>query len=193
MTQKYEILVPSTTVGATQMHILKSKRLNLRQLRLEDAGFMVRLMNSPDWLTNIGDRNIHSTANAHSYLLEGPLWSYATHGFGLYLVSIAESNTPIGICGLLKRDTLNLPDVGIALHPDYFGQGYALEIFKATVDYAHEKLGYAELYAITSENNYKTIKLLEKAGFKLHTESYITESSESLCLFHHSVVVQQPV
>jgi [ribosomal protein S5]-alanine N-acetyltransferase len=99
------------------MHIiLETERLILRKLTLDDAAFMVKLLNTPTWLQFIGDRNVHSIEDAENYLKNGTLKSYQEHGFGFYAViekakTSDRSNKTIGICGLIKRDSL--PDIDI--------------------------------------------------------------------------------
>lgn len=144
--------------------ILDTERLFLRALTEEDAPFIVELVNTPGWLNYIGDKKIHTTQQAIQYLQEGPLKSYKNHGFGLWLVELKNTSTPIGMCGLLKRDYLPAPDIGFAFLPAYSGKGYAFEIAGATLRYAKESLGIKVLQAITLPTNERSIKLLERIG-----------------------------
>jgi len=146
--------------------ILQTKRLLLRELNLNDSPFIVKLLNSPSWLKYIGDRGVKSEEDAKVYLQNGPLLSYEKHGFGLYLVELLSSKVPIGMCGILKRDSLEHPDLGFAFLSEYTGQGYAFEIANATVSYAKDKIGISTLFAITLPHNRSSIRLLEKIGMK---------------------------
>lgn len=83
-------------------------------MSLDDAEFIVELLNDPAFLRFIGDKGVRTTDDARQYLLTGPLDSYQRHGFGLWLVELTGSGIPIGICGLLKRDTLSDVDIGFA-------------------------------------------------------------------------------
>ena len=85
--------------------ILRSERLELRELELEDDEFILRLLNEDGFLRFIGDKGVRTLADAREYLSKGPIDSYRRFGFGLYLTSL-RGGTPIGICGLVKRDTL---------------------------------------------------------------------------------------
>ena len=67
---------------------------------MDDAPFIYELVNDPDWLRYIGDKNVHSMDDAKQYILDGPIASYAKHGFGLYLIRLKNERTRIGICGL---------------------------------------------------------------------------------------------
>jgi RimJ/RimL family protein N-acetyltransferase len=100
-----------------------TERLELVHLTLEDAPFILELVNDPAWLRFIGDRGVRTLAQAEAYLQDGPLASYATHGFGLYLVRRKSDGAPLGMCGLLKRPSLPQPDIGFAYLPQFTGQG----------------------------------------------------------------------
>ncbi len=144
-------------------YILTTERLTLRQFTNEDARFIVELVNTPGWLEFIGDRNIHTEEDAVNYLQNGPIKSYSENGFGSSMVELKDG-TPIGMCGILKRDSLENPDIGFAFLPSYMGKGYALEIANATMDYATHQLKLKTIYAITNPTNIRSIQLLEKIG-----------------------------
>jgi RimJ/RimL family protein N-acetyltransferase len=143
-----------------------TERLRLRRLTPGDAEFMLRLLNDPSYVRYIGDRGVRTTEEARSYIVSGPLESYSRHGFGLYLVELKETGEPLGICGLLKRESLPDADLGFALLPAFWGQGYAFEAASAVVRYARSEHGLTRLLAITSQDNDASIALLEKLGFR---------------------------
>ncbi len=147
-------------------HILKTERLVLREFSFDDAGFIVQLLNSPGWIKFIGDRNVKTEEQAKVYLEKGPLKSYRENGYGLSLVLINRTGEKVGMCGILKRDNLDSPDIGFAFLPEYSGKGYAFEIANATVQFAREELDLPVLSAITLPHNKSSIKLLEKLGMK---------------------------
>ena len=153
--------------------ILETERLSLREFHLNDAKFTLQLLNTPTWLTFIGDKNVHTIKEAENYLTSGPMTSYKEHGFGLWLVSLKERNKPIGMCGLIKRDYLAEVDIGFALMPDYAGLGYGYEIASATLTYSRNILLIDKVVAITDANNASSIKLLNKLGLQFE-ESIIT-------------------
>src|SRR5262245_7566545 len=105
------------------MTIIETERLVLRPLAPDDAPFILTLLNEPSFLRYIGDKNVRTVADAEKYILNGPVASYERHGLGLCLVELTESHTPIGMCGLLKRDELPDPDIGFAFLPDFWNKG----------------------------------------------------------------------
>ena len=161
--------------------ILETERLRLRTFTIADAAFVLELLNTPGWLQYIGDRGIKTLEQAQSYLANGPIMSYTTYDFGLYLVELKEQGIPIGMSGLLKRNYLAHMDMGYALLPTYESQGYALEITTATLNYAFTKLHLMHLAAITDTANIRSVSLLEKLGFQF--KELITIDNKDLNLF----------
>lgn len=167
-------------------YILKTERLNLRKFRIDDTEFIIDLVNSPGWIEFIGDRNIKTLEEAKNYLANGPIKSYAVNGYGLSLVELKNEKIPIGMCGIIKRDNLENPDIGFAFLPDFTGKGYAFEIANATMSYAKEKLNLSIIYAITVSNNKPSINLLEKLGMKFIKLFCLPNDDEELMLFSNT-------
>jgi RimJ/RimL family protein N-acetyltransferase len=162
--------------------ILETERLTLRQFELTDAKFIVELVNSPGWIEFIGERNIKTEDAAIAYLQNGPMKSYQENGFGLSLVE-TKDGTPVGMCGILKRDSLENPDIGFAFLPKFTGLGYAFEIANATMQYANDKLNIKTILAITVPQNKKSIQLLEKIGLTFSKTIFTPVDNEELMLF----------
>jgi [ribosomal protein S5]-alanine N-acetyltransferase len=163
--------------------LLETPRLELRRLCEDDAPFMVELLNDPSFIRNIGDRGVRTLDEAREYLAQGPMASYARFGFGLYLVELREPRTPIGICGILKRDQLPEPDIGFAFLPAYWSQGYAREAAAAVKAYARDILALPRLLAIVSPSNHSSIRLLEKIGFTFSSLSRLTPEADEVKLY----------
>ncbi|MCH6199469.1 GNAT family N-acetyltransferase [Aquiflexum sp. LQ15W] len=162
--------------------IIETDRLFLKKLDIEDFRFVITLLNSPGWLQYIGDRKVKNEEQAINYLQTGPLKSYADHGFGLYKVEEKISCLPVGFCGLLKRDTLNHPDLGFAFLPEFIGKGFGHEAAHAIVEFAKTGLGIAVLQAIALPDNMPSIRLLKKLGFHYQRPFRFLEGNE-LTLF----------
>ena len=136
---------------------IETERLNLREYTLEDAPFIFKLMNSEGWLKNIGDRNIKTIEDAEAYMQKNYLSSYEKHGFGPLLVSLKETNEPIGSSGLYKRNNLEHPDVGFAFLSEFGNNGYAFESTQAVMKYASEALKLETIVGITLPENIPSI------------------------------------
>jgi RimJ/RimL family protein N-acetyltransferase len=146
--------------------IARTARLVLRELGPDDAAFIVALLNDPDWLRNIGDRKVRTEEDARAYMAAGPAAMIEQHGFGLWAVALVGDPAPIGMCGLIRRATLDDVDLGFAFLPAFRGQGYAAEAAAAAVDVARRRFGLARLVGIVSPDNVASIRLLEKLGMR---------------------------
>jgi len=159
------------------MTALSTERLELRHLDAGDAPFMLELLNDQSFIANIGDRGVRTVEDAARYIQDRMVPSYARYGYGLYLVELRATGAAIGICGLVRRDYLDDPDIGFAFLPQFLGQGYALESATAVRAHAFETLGLPRLLAITSPHNTRSMHLLEKIGLRF--ERMITPPGEA--------------
>jgi len=163
--------------------VLETGRLVLAQLSGRDAEFICGLLNEPSFLRYIGDRGVRTTDDARRYILDGPIASYARYGFGLLRVGLKVSDTPIGICGVLKRDTLPEPDLGFSLLPAFWSNGYAQEATSAVMQHARGPLGLGRILAITSVDNEPSIRLLGKLDFRFERMIQLGDDTTELRLF----------
>jgi RimJ/RimL family protein N-acetyltransferase len=79
---------------------------------------------------------------------------------------LKEDDTPIGMCGLIKRDSMEYVDIGFAFLPAFRGRGYGFEVAAATLDYGRFHVGLKRILGVTSPDNEPSIALLEKLGMK---------------------------
>ncbi|MGE7916363.1 GNAT family N-acetyltransferase [Lysinibacillus xylanilyticus] len=165
------------------MKILETERLTLRLQTTEDADFILELVNDPSWLQFIGDRGLRTVEDAREYIMNGPIRMYEQFGFCLYLVERNEDRSPVGICGLVKRDSLEDVDIGFAFLPTYWGKGYAYEAASAVLAYGLDTLGLKRIVAITTQDNHASAKLLEKVGLKFERLVQLANDEEELRLF----------
>jgi [ribosomal protein S5]-alanine N-acetyltransferase len=170
------------------MKILETDRLQLRPFTVDDAPFIRELVNDASWLRFIGDRGVRTLEQAQTYILQGPVASYARHGFGLSLVKRKPDGAAMGMCGLLKRATWDEVDLGFALLPQYCGQGYAREAATGTLAHARTHLGLSRIVAVTHPENVRSILLLEQLGFRFEGLIRFTPADAELKLFASSGV-----
>ena len=165
--------------------ILETPRLVLREFTHGDDAFVLRLLNEPSWLRFIGDRGVRTLEDARRYLDDGPCRSYATNGFGLWCVAPREGGAPLGMCGLIRRDTLPDVDVGFAFLPEAWGRGYAGEAAAAVLDHARDALRLRRILAITDPENAASIRVLERVGMR--REGTIRMPGEAIDLLLYAV------
>jgi len=165
------------------MKVLETDRLILRRLTVEDGEFILELLNDPSWLRFIGDKGVNTLEDACDYILNSPVAMYERLGFGLYLTELKGEGVPIGICGLIKRDSLEDVDIGFAFLPKFRGEGYAYESASAVMAYGKRTFGLDRMVAITSPDNYVSARLLEKLGFSFEKMVKLSDDSAEVSLF----------
>lgn len=180
---RLKAVLPTETMNT----IIETNRLRLRRLSSDDAEFILRLLNEPSFIQNIGDRGVRTIDDARAYILKGPIASYEKFGFGLWLIEEKESAAAIGMCGLLKRDVLEDVDIGYALLPQYWSRGYALESASAVLQYAKDNLGSKRVLAVVNGNNQSSISLLEKLGFQYERMVRLSDDAAEIKLFSVTV------
>lgn len=168
---------------STSMVVVATERLTLREASLDDAEFVLRLLNEPSFLRFIGDRGVRTLDDARRYIAERLIESYVRNGFGLWIVERRHAPAPIGICGLVKRDALPDPDIGFAFLPEHWSQGYAVESALAVRDHAFGTLRLPRLLAVANEDNTASIGLLEKLGFDFIRTTELSSGAPPVRLF----------
>jgi ribosomal-protein-alanine N-acetyltransferase len=154
-----------------------TNRLSLQKINLNDAAFILELVNTPKWIEFIGNRNVHSPKDAENYIHKILLGKNTQY----WVVKLKESYTAIGVITLLKRDYLSEPDIGFAFLNQYKKQGYALEAAAEIIK--HALFTYKTVSAITLAHNADSISLLEKLDFIFKSELNI----EGEKLLHYQI------
>ncbi len=163
--------------------VLETDRLILRLLVTDDAPFILELVNDPDWLRYIGDKGVRNLDDARAYIENGPMAMYERVGFGLFCVELRAVGRPIGMCGLIKRDTLPDVDIGFAFLPQFRANGYGREAARATLDYGRDVVGLKRIIAITSPDNEASGRLLEAVGLRFERRFDISPEDRSVRLY----------
>ncbi|WP_078084057.1 GNAT family N-acetyltransferase [Microbulbifer mangrovi] len=165
------------------MYLIHTPRLRLRELNDSDADaqFTLALVNDPSFHRFIGDRGVRTVEDARSYIERGPRAMYRTQGFGMYRVEL-EDGTPVGQCGLIRRDGLDDVDIGFAFLPAYRGCGYAFEAASAVMQWGKHTLGLERIVAIVSPENQDSIRLLEKLGLRYERDVTLPGDNNAILL-----------
>ncbi|MDA0151193.1 GNAT family N-acetyltransferase [Vibrio sp. Makdt] len=169
------------------MQAVETERLRLRMITPQDAAFIQRLYSSEDFLRYIGDKEINDTDKAVEYIKNNILKMYEEKGVCLLMVEMKGSLTPIGICGLIKRDTLSSHDIGYGFVPEVYGQGFAQEAAEAIIEQAKQNADIDHLVAITTSDNIRSIALLTKLGFVFERVEDVINESVNLNLYGFSL------
>ena len=161
----------------------ETKRLYLRPTSVEDASFILQLLNTPKWLRFVGDRNVRNEKEAREYIRERMLPQLEKLGYSNYTLIRKEDRKKLGCCGLYDREGLEGVDIGFALLPKYEKQGYALEASKEMMRAAKEEFGITKIKGITSKDHYASQKLLEKLGMSCSGTVVLPDEEEELLVF----------
>lgn len=94
------------------------------------------------------------------------LADYKKNGFGLMPAYLKNTHELIGWGGLKLLDKTTKIEVGYRLDKLYWGKGFATEITKAIIKYAHDHLAISQLVAVTDLENEASKNVLAKSGFK---------------------------
>jgi RimJ/RimL family protein N-acetyltransferase len=116
------------------------------------------------------------------YIENRLLDSFRRFGFGLWVVETRTGGVPVGICGLLKRNTLDDVDLGFAFLPEARGQGYAVESARFVLDLAAATYGLTRVVAITVPDNEPSARVLERLGMT-HERTLDNDAGPPLRLF----------
>lgn len=168
------------------MIILRTSRLYLSKINKKDAPFLYQLMNDPDWILNIGDRQINNLEDAEKFIANRFIKSYKENEFGFYILRLIEDDNPIGICGLIKRDGLDNVDIGYALIPEFRGNGYAFEAAKVVYAYGVNHFKLDKIVAIVNPGNKKSAQILEKLGLQFEKMITLPNETKEIQLFSPS-------
>lgn len=165
------------------MSLIETERLRLREVSESDAGFVLEMLNDPDFIRNVADRGVRTLEGARDYITERFVESYRRHGFGFWLVEEKESGAPAGVCGLVKRETLPGVDIGYSFLPAFRSKGYASESAAAVMRHAREAFGLRRLYAIVNPDNAVSIRVLEKLGMRFERMVRLAPDEPEIKLF----------
>ena len=161
----------------------ETERLIIKLVDIDDAEFLMHLLNTEKWLKNIGDRNVHNLQDAQKYVREKNLPNIERLGYGNCVVILKSSNTKIGTVGLYDREGIDGVDIGFAYMEEYEGKGYAYEAARKIMDIGINDFGIRKVSAITLPENLSSIKLIEKLGLKFKEVIRIPNDDADLNLY----------
>ncbi|HMQ48342.1 MAG TPA: GNAT family N-acetyltransferase [Saprospiraceae bacterium] len=159
--------------------ICTTSRLLLREWTAEaDFQWFYELNEDPLVVQYTGDAPFVSKEAAYQFLSQYD--QYEQYGMGRWAVALKDQpDTVLGWCGLKYHPDSDQVDVGYRFFRRYWGNGYATEAAKASIDYGFYHLGLPTIYAHAMKNNIASIKVLEKIGMSYWKNS-IMEGQEAV-------------
>lgn len=164
---------------------IETKRLILREIRIDDVNSMFELDSNPNVHKYLGNKPIKTKAEAIK-IITSVLQQYKTRGIGRFAVIEKESNQFVGWSGIRLNTEYNMNgftnyyDVGYRLIERFWGKGYATESGKASIDYAFNTMKLPELYATTEIGNKASHNALLKIGLEYKTDFFFEEEQINL-------------
>lgn len=165
------------------MNLITTDRLLINKITIDDAGFILELMNDKDWIKNIGDKGVRTIEDAQAYIQNRFLKTYNESDYGFYTMNLKNTQQIIGIVGLVDRKGIDHIDIGYGILPEFRGKGYALEATKAIYDYGYQELNLEKIVAIVNPDNLPSIKLLTKLGLKFEKMVRLPEGDKDIKLY----------
>jgi RimJ/RimL family protein N-acetyltransferase len=163
--------------------IVETKRLILRKITVEDAEFVLRLVNEPSFVSNIGDKGLRNQNDSEQFILEGYWTNQERSGYGMFIAELKGEGDPIGCCGLLYRKVFDVTDIGFAFLPEYWNLGFAYEAAVAVLEYGQSTLGVNKIVGLTSEDNLSSINLLKKLGMDFEKTVKMSDDDPGTVLY----------
>ncbi|MDF1696703.1 MAG: GNAT family N-acetyltransferase [Saprospiraceae bacterium] len=163
--------------------MIETERLRLTPMGLEDAPFVFELLNTKEWLENIGQRNVHSVEDAAKYIQDKMIDHYTINGYGNYLMTRKSDNAKMGCISLYNREDVDGVDIGFAMLPEYMKMGYAYEGAQRIKEYAQHPLNLSGITAFTSKTNVGSQRLIEKLGLEFKKTILFGEEKEELLFY----------
>ena len=158
----------------------QTNRLTLRPTGIEDAAFILELLNSPDWIKHIGDRNVHTKEEAIHYIEERMLPQYQEKGYGNYTLIEHKNQDKVGTCGIYARPDVEDVDIGFSMLPQFMKKGYGYEAASKMMYLAEHEFGIKKITAITTYANIPSQNLIKKLGMKYIKDIELPNDNEIL-------------
>lgn len=163
--------------------MIETERLRLTPMSLDDAPFVYQLVNTKEWIENIGQRNVHSVEDAVEYIRNKMVDHYEKHGYGNFLMTRKSDGKKVGCISLYNREDVEGVDIGFAMLPEFMRKGYALEGASKIRQVAEDELNLSGITAFTMKENVGSQKLIEKLGLEFKKTILFGEEQEELLFY----------
>lgn len=156
------------------LYVLETTRLQLRPCRrMEDVLLLQSLWTNDCIRYFLFDNRTISLDEARSFV-EDSVTNFEEYGYGLWLI-FARVNVKrlVGFAGCLRSEAD--PSLIYAIHPNFWGYGYATEAANAVLKYMLETLKFPAVKADADEPNIASVRVLEKIGMRKTGSAVVSE------------------
>lgn len=145
---------------------LKTKRLTLRNIELEDAHEIFKMRASQRVNQFIARHNMSDEKDAHDLVVKTQNAFKNKTGIG-WSGMLRDQSQTIGTCGFNRIDYDNLrAEIGGEMSVDYWGKKLALEAVEAIIDFGFNTFNLHAIEAYLFPENRGALYLLQNLGFE---------------------------
>lgn len=145
----------------TPFPILKTERLTLRQLAIDDEQQIFTLRSDRE-INKYLDRQVCNTIDDARNFID----KITKSDFLYWAITLCHKNVLVGtICLFGFSDENYKCEIGYELLPSFQGQGIMKEAVEKVIDYAFHTIKVKKIETILHRDNLSSIKLLEKLSF----------------------------
>ena len=162
--------------------LLETNHLIIEYFNTNDISDWAEIESDTD-VRRFVDGKVLSLKEAGEYV-ELNIRQYQTHEYGRYAVRLKENRKLIGMCAFL-----NEPygiDFGYRYSKDSWGKGLGFEAAKEVLEYGFSELGLEKVVGLTAQQNYGSIRILEKLDFKFQ-EKFLFNNTKAFKYFYTGV------
>jgi [ribosomal protein S5]-alanine N-acetyltransferase len=168
-------------VSPTPAIIVRTDRLILRELTLDDSDGMFEILGDPVAMEHYpAPRTRAETEDWIRWARD----SYQRTGFGLWAVERAADGAFLGDCGPMLQpvDGEPVPEIGYHIVRREWGRGYATEAAIACRDLVLGRLGFGRVVSIVAPENLASRRVAEKVHQTMR-EFVWERSGRAMCLY----------
>lgn len=148
------------------MLLISTARLVLAPLGEHDLEALQALNALPEVRRYLFDDEVWSLAETRERLLAENARLWSEEGYGLFAVRHPDGSDLVGWVGFWYFHEPPVLEVGYALHPEVWGQGYATEAAGAVMAWGARVHGMAAFRASTDAPNEASLRVLSRLGFQ---------------------------
>jgi ribosomal-protein-alanine N-acetyltransferase len=144
--------------------VLNTKRLRLRAVSLSD----IELVWSASRIEGFNDGMVWDPPNSRDELVaitEKNLKSWHEGSAYAFTVELSETMMPIGRVGIRQEGDPSTWNIGFWIHPEHWGQAFAVEAAQSVVEFGFSKLEARRITTAHATWNAQSKRVIEKLGF----------------------------
>ncbi len=146
----------------SEVKIIETERLYLREFVYDDAVHLYTMNADPDVLQYAGDEEFVSVEDARNFLKQYK--QFKIFKMSRWAVCLKSTDGFLGWCGLKFHPLENYVEVGYRFYKKHWGNGYATESAKASIQYGFETLKLKLIFAHAHVEHSASQRVIEKCG-----------------------------